>query len=241
MAHGTQDWWGQEPSQTIYPVQDVGELAVRLGSPDTHNRRGNVLFIDSFEYGLAPYYTLAGGTGSAVALSASTARNGAYSCKLYTGAEGGAYAFVQKFLSYPRLSRFGFEISFTVDDNAVGILLSMILYDGVHSTSFTVKYLPASNKWQYQDSAGAWQDLATGVDLSAHLKRFHTAKLVVDLETGDFVYFLYDDTEVSMAGIAGYQEEDATLPAIDTMAYLLGGAAAAATIYIDDVILTQNE
>jgi len=241
MGHGTPDWWGAEPTETIYGIQDVGELAARLGSIDTFDRRGNVLFIDSFEHGLAPYFTGAEQAGSAVVLSALTARSGAYSCKLTTGAVANALAYVARHGPYPVLSKYGFEVAFTVDDNAVEVRIGLTLYDGVNSTGFIVRYLPATDKWQYYNSAGTWVDLATGVALLANTRAFHVVKLVVDLETGEYFYFLWDSDEVSMAGLGGKVTASALSPTIDVSVTLMGGAGAAATIYVDDFIMTQNE
>ena len=241
MGHGTPDWWGSEPSETTFQVQDVGELAARLGSIDTFDRRGNVVFIDSFESGCAPYLTDAGRPGSAVVLSAITARSGAYSCKMTTGAVANAYARVARFQSYPALSKYGLEVAFTSDDNAVDIQISLNIYDGVNVNTFAVKYLPASDKWQYLNAAGGWTDLATGVDLFPHFNHFHVAKLVVDLDLKKYFYFLWDSDEVGMSTIAGHQVASGLSPQIAANIHLHGGAGAAATIYVDDVIITQNE
>ncbi len=241
MGHGTPDWWGSEPGETTFQVQDVGELAVRLGSIDTFDRRGNVVFIDSFEHGLGPYLTDTYGAGSAVVLSTITARSGVYSCKLATGAVGLAYAEVGRYQPYPVLSKHGLEAAFTVNDNAVDIWLGFYIYDGVNYTRFNVKYLPASDKWQYYGSDTAYHDLITGQALAASTNLFHVAKLVVDPEAGKFYYFLIDGTEVSMAGIAGYAVANAGAPRLEAWIALHGGAAAAATIYVDDIIITQNE
>ena len=51
MAHGAPDWFGTTPQGMVHRVADLAELAARLGSPDVFDRRGNVLFMDSFENG----------------------------------------------------------------------------------------------------------------------------------------------------------------------------------------------
>lgn len=241
MAHGTPDWWGSEPTSTVHLIQDVGELAARLGSEDTHHRGGNVLYIDGFENGLGPYDTLAGGAGSAVLISAESSRNGAYSCKLTTGAVESAYAWLAKYLVHPAISNVALELSATLDDDAVSVQIGFSVYDGTNLTIYSVRYVPSTNKWQYQGSGATWHDLATGVDLHADDKLFHTFKLVIDLDASEYLKLYYDDQEEDMSGLGGYPAANATAPRIYVWAYLFGGAVAAATIYIDDMIVTQNE
>lgn len=241
MAHGTPDWWGSEPTSTVLQIQDVGELAARLGSPDTHHRGGNVIFIDGFENGLSPYEVVYFGAGSGVVVSADTSRNGGFSCKLDTGAVELAYAEVLRRQPYPSVSKHALELSFTLDDNASDVHLFIAVYDGTNCTTFGVRYLPGTDKWQYIDDGGDWQDLATSVVLVADSDLFHWAKLIIDLEAGEYVRLLYNSQEESMAGIAGYQFASDNSPWMDAGILLHGGVAAAATIYTDDLIITQNE
>ena len=62
MAHGHPDYGGAAPLATVYTLQDLAELAARLGSIDVFDRRGNVLLLDDFESGIKKW--LFGGTGS---------------------------------------------------------------------------------------------------------------------------------------------------------------------------------
>ena len=85
MAHGTPDWGVTAGAVTTYQVTDLGELAVRLGSPISHDRRGDVIWWDDFECTLNKWQTVANGAGSSVALSDARARNGRYSALLISG------------------------------------------------------------------------------------------------------------------------------------------------------------
>jgi len=52
VAHGTPDWGVTAGARTVYQMTDLGELAVRLGSIVTHDRRGDVIFLEDFEEGM---------------------------------------------------------------------------------------------------------------------------------------------------------------------------------------------
>jgi len=63
MAHGTPDWGVTASKKTIYSLHDMGELAVRLGSIVSFDRRGDVIFSDSFQNGLGKVYASGVGAG----------------------------------------------------------------------------------------------------------------------------------------------------------------------------------
>ena len=55
MGHGYPDYGTQGPVSTVHSIQDLGELAVRLGSIVTFDRRGNVLWLDGFDSGIGAW------------------------------------------------------------------------------------------------------------------------------------------------------------------------------------------
>ena len=52
MAHGARDFGIYAPKETIVTIEDLGELAVRLGSPVNYDRKGDVVWVDGFEDGI---------------------------------------------------------------------------------------------------------------------------------------------------------------------------------------------
>ena len=74
------------------PVSNA-ELAARLGSPDTFDRRGDVLWMDDFESGLK-WRTSLLGTGSLIDLTATMAASGGKCCRLVTGSANNDYAYL---------------------------------------------------------------------------------------------------------------------------------------------------
>jgi len=60
------DWYKYLPGSDRYILEDMGELAARLRSPITYDRRGEVLYFDMMEHGLAPYFTEENEEGSYV-------------------------------------------------------------------------------------------------------------------------------------------------------------------------------
>ncbi|GAG01299.1 unnamed protein product, partial [marine sediment metagenome] len=54
------------PGSTRFPLSDIGELAVRLGSLCSYDRRGEVIFIDDFGHGVNGYVLSHVGTGGKI-------------------------------------------------------------------------------------------------------------------------------------------------------------------------------
>ena len=63
----------------------LAELAARLGSPTTYERRGALIFADIFDSGLSKWNTDTSGAGASVALTALYASVGKYSAMLTAG------------------------------------------------------------------------------------------------------------------------------------------------------------
>ena len=68
MAGETPDYGRLSAQATVFPVTDLGELAARLGSIVSHDRRGDVIWLDGFEDGLDKWQPTTSGSGAAVDL-----------------------------------------------------------------------------------------------------------------------------------------------------------------------------
>lgn len=241
MGHGTPDWWGSEPSETIYGVQDVGELAARLGSIDTHDRLGNVVWLSGFEDGIVGFTTATSGTSAAVELSTATARSGAYSCKLTAGSTVSKLAGIVKNIPYPVLSKFGGEVAFTWSISIDFLLLDIWLYDGTNYTVFEIKFDETLGKIYYYNAAGGYTEIVALPAWATNTKLFHIAKLVVDLDARKYVRLIVDGNLYSLAGISAYTTASAVEPYLIFAIYNVGPGATNPALYVDNMIITQNE
>lgn len=241
MGHGTPDWWGAEPGQTTFQVQDVGELAARLGSIDTFDRRGNVIFLEDFESGFTPRWLRESQYTGVPVLSGAGARSGAYSLKLETTPVSGAACGILCYRPLPVMGKIGLEASFAIGGHVGIIAVGMGLYDGTNFAIFSVRYLPPTDKWQYLDSAGAWVDLFTSMVLYESPTIFHTLKIVADYENGEYFYIIVNEREQGLSGIAGRTGEQVAIPSLVIYSTVINDDTNIGTAYLDDVIVTQNE
>ena len=232
-----------EPFGTRYTGDPVtnAEVAARLGSISTFDRRGEVIWFDDFEDNFNKWliaYTA--GTGTAT-ISQSYARNGAQSARLVTGATSDDDVYIQHWLPYSSIGRFGFEISFTLPSTACYIEFYLRLFTGSQQLRYAIKYDSSAGTLSYWNSAGAYASFATGIAPHAYSNLFHTAKLVVDFTQRKYARFILDNTTYDLSPYAGAATTVIGNPYLIAQFSPLTRTAASITSYIDDAIVTQNE
>jgi len=241
MAHGYPDYGIYTAKKTVYSLQDMAELAARLGSIVTFDRRGDVIWLDDFEDNINKWGQEPSGVGAAIALSTDAARNGGYSCKLTTGNVAGEYARIIHSGPYPILSKIGFEISFTLDTNTMRFRIGLSLYDGTYHSRASVQYNMPFARVEYVDENGVWQVLDTITPLRSGHTLFHTIKLVVDFVNYKYERLLLDSLSYDLTPYSLYRIGDTSSPVLLVDAIHYTNVDANISNYVDDAIITQNE
>jgi len=241
MAHGGPDWGIGVPVSTIYGVDDLGELAVRLGSINSFDRRGNVVFLSSFEDSLNPFLRFSSGANADVSISNTSSRNGACSCELRPGDAVDDDAYIRHYSPFPVSSKVGVEISFATVHSDVVFAVQSWLDDGVVGHWPIIEYRWNTDQLVYYDEGGVEHVFASNLKLHTYERIYHTMKVVVDIAKREFVRVILNDIEYNLEGTK--YEMAATTGSKQW--YQLIGAQAKVTlgtwVYIDDLIVTQNE
>jgi hypothetical protein len=241
MAHGTPDWWGTEPTATTHKVSDMGELAARLGSIVTFDRRGDVVWLSGFENGLAEFTKVRISDESNRNISTEAAYMGAYSLKLIIGSNTGDMSGIEKWLAYPALSKFGGEFAFTWHTDLDYLDVFFYFYDGINRTEFTIRFSDTNKKIYYLDSGGNLAEIDNLPAWVTTKEEFEVAKLVVDLEAGEYVRLILNNISYPLTGILGKVTSVAVRPMLIFAVRAYGPGATTPTIYLDNLIITQNE
>lgn len=241
MPHGGPDWGTLGPLGTIYTIEDLGELAARLGSIVTFDRRGNVVWLDDFESGIGKWEPYFVGTGAALASTSEAARNGAFSAELTKGTDTSDHTQMGHTWYYPTVSKVGFEVSFTSNGNLTYIIFRQQLFDGTNRHWAELRYDHITNKLQYLDKNEAYQDLATNLVLTVGYYAFHTIKIVIDIATRKYVRVILDNVEYDMSTIDYRVTAPFAILSWVQVVKIDEGIAGNQSICVDDVILTQNE
>jgi len=224
----------------VWSVTDLGELAVRLGSIVWFDRRGDVILLDDFESGLPKWAGTYVGDGASVGLSNVLARSGGWSVLLTAGSTGGRSASITHVIPYPVLSRFGLECSFCIDDKLDELTMAFSLFDGVDFRTAALKYDAPEKALRYLDDVG-YQDLVTGLELFHSGLPFWTWKVVANFSAGTYERVVLNEAEHDLSGTPLGTGESVVVPNIEVWIQNKGLAGENAQVYLDDVIITQNE
>lgn len=217
------------------------ELAARLGSINTYDRRGDTLWMDDFEAATLKWPIDGDGTGWGVALSTTYARNGGQSVKLVTGDEDGDSTQILKYVPLPRLSTLGFELSFTANENMKEYYFRMVIFTGTRGQAAMIYYYPQTNTLVLIDEKEDPQPIATIRPLIPLAGLFHTFKMVVDYKTKKFLRCMLDNVEYDISSYSYPDVSDPTFPHVLLSIQVMTNVASNQTAYVDDVIITQNE
>lgn len=232
---------GSVPVGPVYTSTDIAELAARLGSIDTFDRRGNVIFLDDFKDGIAKWGKAGSGAGEGIEWTAEYIGSGGFAAKLYTGDTLGNYAQMSTSLPYPVLSKLGFEVSYSIDWYLDHVSLLMHLATGTQLATAIIEWDRASGQCLYFGSDGNYHTLTPLMRLLTVKAHFNTAKLAIDPLTWEYVRFILNNTAYDLSNKAFRVVDSPAAPYLDCAVIIATNANHIATAYVDKAIITQNE
>ena len=217
------------------------ELAARLGSIVTYDRRGNVIWLDDMEAGLAHFEYGTTGSGGSVTAWTTWSHRGAGCAQLVPGTSLNNTAYLNKAFYYPVLSKLGAEFHFSLVASIFTMELRFTRYDGTLKHDGAVRYDAFYGVLSYLDSAGASQTIVSDLYIPILARRWMPIKLVINPSINKYVRVLFRGQEYSLDGVAMQSAADTSAPQLHVTitAILLGTGTNAA--YVDDFIYTQNE
>jgi len=241
MPHGGPDWGTEGPLATVYTLQDMAELAARLGSINTFDRRGNVIFMDDFESGLNKWEKGGIPVGWAVTWESLYARNGGFSAKIVTDDSDGAWAQIYRYEPYLILGKLGVEFSFNVAADITEVRLSVRLDTGTRTMWAEIKYNRIDGILWYADWEGNWQPTGLEPVLEVAKTLFHTMKLVADFKQEYYSWVIINNLSADLSAYPLSVVACPDKPRMTVYIRVYNFAGAATEMNVDDVILTQNE
>jgi len=220
---------------------DMAELAVRLGSPVTYDRIGDVVWSDDFACGLSRWCTVAGAGGSSVKVDASLAYWSGFTAKLYAAAAVGNGAAIYKYLSVPRVNKWGLEVSvaFTSVFDRFIMQFIHVTPDTFYEPAIKVNY--TTQKIQYLGADLAYHNIGALSEQASAYGLYHHLKMVVDFENLEYVKLRQDENLYDLSGIAVPTEALADVPMSQVHLGLYSDNTNAATARVGSVIVTANE
>jgi len=241
MAHGTPDWWGTGPKATTYALQDLAELAVRLGSVNTYDRRGDVMWWDDWSSGLGRVEVTGTGVGYEVYLEAVGGRYQTAVVCLKTGNAANDLAGLNVAMHYPVLGGIGAEVSFVPHASMKDVRISVTLYVGDFTHWFYAAYKHTTGQVQIMDDTGAWVTIGTPGQQREGEHNYSTLKVVINAITDKYARVLFNNKVYSVSGVGPSLVIDPSAQLMRTWVLTYTNEAAATIVKLGHLIVTQNE
>jgi len=241
MAHGHKDFGQGQEADIVHSVSDMGELASRLGSPDTFQRSGNVLWFNKLDLSILPFLTNLGGTGADAYISAGNTFNHEGSLVLVGGDDAGDFSSIWKNVPFQGASRFGGEIKIRPTSVDTEVRFYLRYYNGTEFIRGTIKCDFANNKIQYMDADANYQDAFDLISLDDEVYLYHQLKYVIDVEKEAYGTLWFDDQQLDLSDVPLRNTDLVGSQHITTDIVLLGQTAANPTMQFNDWIFTINE
>jgi hypothetical protein len=241
MPHGYPDYGLGSPLQTIFPVIDIGELSARLGSPVTFDRRGNVMWFDDFEHTLKHWNHLSYNSEGDFQHTAQAARSGTFSAKLLSPTTVDKDTWVFRNCPLPVPGKIGLEFSYAMYPYIKYLFAKIYFYTRPRLYQFELRYDRYNTTLAYLASDGSYTDLEGYVSHPMLYHTWNTIKLVADYENKKYVRALLNQNSWDLKNIAPHSASGVYTPSLYVEIRITNRASGQHYIYLDDVILTQNE
>jgi len=229
------------PGSKRFVIADMAELAARLGSPVTYDRRGQVVWLDSGAFGLGPWVTTVDGTGAAVKVAVGALDASGYALELTAGSDAGASAQVFHRLGVLEAGRFGMEVAVSFVQAGNVCRFELLHYDGATESAARVQIDNLANELLIYGEGEGWVKIADLAGLGYQYGTYRSCKVVGDLETGYYVRLLFDDEEYDVSSHLLSAGPSAQAPTVEIQVNNLGRAGENDVLLVGRVILTVGE
>lgn len=241
MTHGAPDYSNVQKQGGVYRLDDMAELAARLGSLLAYDRRGDIYWSYGFEYGVGDWTQLALGAGAAITLNATYFHNPPFSLNLTSGGAIGNLTRISRLFPVPYDLLMGFAVAVRPTSTT-----DLTEFNVMHYTGSVLWYTKISVNYTDGEITVTTAEEATHTitDAVAYLSSsfvFNHLKLVIDLNDHTLVRFGLNNASYSLAGYTMKQEASAVAERIYFDILNKNTAAESTDMFIDNIILTTNE
>lgn len=241
MVHTLPPWTSKYKMLKIFGQIDSGELAARLGALSLQDRRGNLVWCDDFESPVTKWTHTATGTGASVALSADYSTLGSQSMKITTSASTAESSLISRYFTLPPQTRIGCEFMCMPVDSKMVCTLIMNGYDGSNFYDPRVRVNFATDVVQYYHITEGWKTIDSDLKFYDGIKTWLFVKLVFDWDTKKYVRLMVGKEEYDLSAQSIKSSGSGAEPLLSLEIWATPSENASHIIYLDNVVLTQNE
>lgn len=219
----------------------MAELAVRLGGASSCDRRGRVVFWDSFQAGLGAWALVSLGGVDLIQMVGNPCASPGGAVEMHMGVPIDQVCSLQRWSGARRLGRTGVEVRFCHDVSLAQLQVAVNSSDGVTQLYGQMNIDIGAGTLSYRNSVGGATEFEHALALHVDPTLFHTAKLVIDASRGEYVRFLLDSIEYDLRGIGCHPIVPMLAPS-EYCFFLAGNIPGEETyLYLDNVIMTRED
>ena len=241
MPHGAPDDSDVVKRGAAYRLDDMAELAARLGSPMTFNRQGDVVWLDTFAGGVNGWVRYTGGAGILIELENTHFLTEGLACVLTVAVADPRYAMIYRSFPYYSDTRLGFGITYACAGANSTVGLEMDYFEGAFYYKGLIRIDHTSGDVTYLDTTGGFTALGNLGLLDGVGVIWYPTKLIIDTLANEYVGFYHGDTYYNMAGIPLYTGGSALAPHSMTVVTFSDTVGSGQSLYLDSAIYTENE
>lgn len=241
MAHGAPDYSNVRKEEFIFRTDDMGELAVRMGSPIVYDRRGEVIFTETFKNGYAHWEKITYGTGGLAILDTDEFVSDGFSVKLVGGSDGGRQAKIYTQIPYLAVSKIGLEVRALINPSVEYFKIYIDQYTGDTLVYNRWRIDPINGVLAIMDESDSYVDVADITPIVSGNNAFHFLKLVCDFNDGVYVRGLFNNRLIDLSSYALPSSSDTSEPHLVITIISESVSGENGDTWVDNVIVTRNE
>jgi len=235
------DGYKYRPAGDRAVLGDLGELAVRLGSIVSYDRKGDVIWLWDGSTGVSTW-AISGISGDAYCeVGTSFSNVGGYQLELHADGATDPYVQLIKFFSPVEVSKWGLEVSVALISDYLDFIINIGRDDGVLYYQAGIKLDSDADEILYRDLAGDYIKFADLPTLHNTYGQFHNMKLVIDMDTNKYVSFQMNDVDYDVPKVAFRQTSTSDQLLQKVLITLHGRDGETDYCYLDYVIVTTGE
>jgi len=229
------------PNSIHYSLQDLSELAARIGSVDVYDRRGEVVVIDDITHGLSGWGKSGTGLNWAANIVVDPVYHSPFALQLIADAAPGSLTQVFKYYDQVIAAKTGLEIGicFTVEFDYFQMY---IVHDNLIRKQNAVLKIDNTNKQiSVMDDSLTFKVIDAITPPVFAYGKFHDVKLVADFSSGYYMRLLYDEHQYDLSkyklAVGGTPSDEH----METLFTLASNGSNAGFAYMGHMIVTSNE
>lgn len=207
MARGAPDWYKYSGQSQYAAMAGLAELAVRLGALSDFDRRGDIIWFDSFEAGKNQWNDIGENINRDWSLCADYAAHGGFSGAMTLPGSTPSWMTVYKTIPITPASRIGFAFRWAAWVEAQYHKIYVKTDTAAGNNWFAVRYDPDpdnDNPLAYLDPDNNWTQFSSGIEYPTSSHTFNFWKLVVDPALEQYVRLIFNGDEYDLSGLEPY-------------------------------------